>query len=104
MVKQVQQDLPVCRHPDSSRAYLVSGHDRISEAYRYRRNPSCQGMVPHSALVWTSTRRSTGPGGVPPGRLVGPSKGGGIGPGGGGIKMTLGLADPREKGNRLRQM
>src|SRR6266536_4581705 len=29
MVKQVQQDLPACRHPDSSRAYLVSGHDRI---------------------------------------------------------------------------
>ena len=27
MVKQNQQDLPACRHPDSSRAYLVSGHD-----------------------------------------------------------------------------
>src|SRR6187399_1356317 len=31
MVKQVQQDLPVCRHPDSSRAYLVSGHDRMGD-------------------------------------------------------------------------
>ena len=32
MVKQVQQDLPACRHPDSSRAYLVSGHDRMGDS------------------------------------------------------------------------
>ena len=35
-------------------------------------------MVPHGALVWTNTPRSTGPGG-------------------GKIKMTLGSATPKEK-------
>ena len=59
---------------------LFSGQHRISEAYRNRRNPSCQGMVPHGALVWTNTQRSTVPGGK--------------------IKMTLESAEP--KGKRLR--
>ena len=55
MVKQVQQDLPVCRHPDSSRAYLVSGHDRMSYGYNIQNTPSCQGVVPQAALGWTNT-------------------------------------------------
>ena len=63
MVKQDQQDHPtVPTNPDRSCTYLVLRAHRLSEAYRYRRNPSCQGMVPHGALVWTNTRRSTGPG------------------------------------------
>ena len=63
MVKQDQQSRPdVPTNPDRSCTYLVPRAHRISEAYRYQHNPSCQGTVPHGALVWTSTRRSTGPG------------------------------------------
>ena len=46
-------DVPT--NPDRSCTYLVLRAHRISEAYRYQRNPSCQGMVPHGALVWTNT-------------------------------------------------
>ena len=51
MVKQVQQDLPVCRHPDSSRAYLVSGHDRMSTAYS-NQTPSFQGGGGAHYSIW----------------------------------------------------
>ena len=80
MVKQDQQSRPdVPTNPDRSCTYLVLRAHWISKAYRYQRNPSCQGMVLHGALVWTNTRRSTGPGGK--------------------IKMTLESAEP--KGKRL---
>ena len=59
MVKQVQQDLPACRHPDSSRAYLVSGHDRMSTAYSSQ-TPSFQGGALQTTLFGTNTI-STGP-------------------------------------------
>src|SRR4051812_29092128 len=76
MVKQDQQSRPdVPTNPDRSCTYLVLRAHRISEAYRYQRDPSCLGTVPHGALVWTSTQRSTGPGVK--------------------IKMTLGLAKTR---------
>ena len=65
MVKQDQQSHPyVLTNPDRSCTYLILRAHRISEAYRYQHNPSCQGTVPHGALVWTNTRRSTGPGGL----------------------------------------
>ena len=87
MVKQDQQSLPdVPTNPDRSCTYLVLRAHRISEVYRYRHNPSCQGMVPHGALVWTNTRRSTGPGG------------------GGKIKMTLESAEPKGKSLRWKML
>ena len=79
MVKQDLQSRPnVPTNPDRSCTYLVLRAHWISEVYRNQRNPSCQGMVPHGALVWTNTRRSTGPGGK--------------------IKMTLESAEPKGKG------
>src|SRR3954470_12060993 len=45
VIKQVQQNLPACRHPDSSRAYLVSGHDRIVQTSG-RRTQSCPWWPP----------------------------------------------------------
>src|SRR6187399_1328897 len=51
MVKQVQQDFPACRHPDSSRAYLVSGHVRMGHP---RSNTSNQVSPrwPRSLPIW----------------------------------------------------
>ena len=51
MVKQVQQDLPVCRHPDSSRAYLVSGHDRMGD-YMSKTKPRVSPWWPRILPVW----------------------------------------------------
>ena len=50
MVKQVQQDLPACRHPDSSRAYLVSSHIRIGEPTGA--NPRVSPWWPRITPVW----------------------------------------------------
>ena len=60
MVKQVQQDLPVCRHPDSSRAYLVSGHYRMGEATGYTRYLGFPQGGPAGSPFGTNTI-STGP-------------------------------------------
>ena len=63
MVKQDQQDhLTMLTNADRSCTYLVLKAHWISKVYKYQHNPSCQGTVPHGALVWTNTRRSTGPG------------------------------------------
>src|SRR3954470_158020 len=78
VIKQVQQDLPACRHPDSSRAYLVSGHDRMNTTYGNRRYPklprggtaSGSGLDQHLDKHW---------------------------PGGAKIKMTLGMRDSQGK-------
>ena len=53
MVKKVQQDHPTCQHPDSSRAYLVLGHDGwATRTGAKENNRGCPGAAPHSALVW----------------------------------------------------
>ena len=51
MVKQVQQDLPACRHPDSSRAYLVSGHVRMGDATG-KTKPRVSPWWPRRTPVW----------------------------------------------------
>src|SRR6266536_5782579 len=51
MVKQVQQDLPACRHPDSSRAYLVSGHDRMGQATSKTRSSGFTVVAPQVARL-----------------------------------------------------
>src|SRR6187200_1274572 len=62
-VRLIQQILPACRHPDSSRAYLVSGHVRMSSTYRYRRSRQT-GWYPQVALVWTNIQIEHWPRGV----------------------------------------
>ena len=54
MVKQVQQDLPACRHPDSSRAYLISGHVGMNTTYG-NQIPRVKGAAPQVALFGTNT-------------------------------------------------
>ena len=51
MVKQVQQDLPACRHPDSSRAYFVSGHVRMGDPTSKTR-PRVSPWWPYSLPIW----------------------------------------------------
>src|SRR5215216_5355076 len=70
MVKQVQEDLPACRHPDSSRAYLVLGHDRMNTTYN-NKIPRVNGAAPQVALFWTNTHEEHWPGG-----LIKPSRSG----------------------------
>ena len=60
MVKQVQQDLPVCRHPDSSRAYLVSGHDRMGDATS-KTNPRVSPWWPCRLPVWDQHHQHSPP-------------------------------------------
>ena len=62
MVKQVQQDLPACRHPDSSRAYLVSGHDRMGQATGFYQTLSFLEVAPQVARFGPTLMWSTGPG------------------------------------------
>src|SRR5215216_2541805 len=61
MVKQVQQDLPACRHPDSSRTYLVSGHDRMNTTYG-NRSPQVKGWHCKWLCFLTSTHEEHWPG------------------------------------------
>ena len=78
MVKQDQQSLPACQHPDSSRAYLVSGHNRMRHPMS-KTKPRVSPRGPRRQLSSDQHLDKHWPGGAK-------------------IKMTLGLADPREKG------
>src|SRR6187401_3469492 len=49
-VKLIQQDLSACRHPDSTRTYLVSGHDRIDQPTGAK--PRVSPWWPRSLPVW----------------------------------------------------
>ena len=61
LVKQNQQDLPTCRHPDSSRVYLISGHDQIVQTSG-RPNPELPLAVTGGCQVWTNTHEEHWPG------------------------------------------
>src|SRR6187399_230507 len=61
-VRLIQQILPACRHPDSSRAYLVSGHDRMGDATGFYQTSSFLEVAPQDPQFGPTLMWSTGPG------------------------------------------
>src|SRR6187401_2802677 len=61
-VRLIQQILPACRHPDSSRAYLVSGHDRMGDATGFYQTLSFLEVALQDPQFGQTLMWSTGPG------------------------------------------